>query len=353
MGLRRAGGADRRGPGRGGRGRRGPGSRLNGGGDTATTVADPSSDSTAPADTTTDTTVADDGAADTTDTTAADSTDTTGAQDDGAEDAAADPNGNVNDLPLNSGVQTGTVFNDTPYGEIPAATPQVLVLRPGSGRIIPINQEIQLRARFSNFKPGTFSDPASEYGKGTQRLDENGNLNGHNHACIQRVARDGSVPGERCDSFGRVPGGHLRHPHRHRAPADPDRPLPRLHRRRRRQPLPGRPGVRPARWPGGLRAGAGHEHPPAAPGAERRQPVTDPVRHQPRPTIQEEHPFMLRRVTMAAVVAVVAATMVAPAALAQDDYSTTQVEYGDDVYGGTEGGTESGTSESGHKSGGA
>ena len=58
---------------------------------------------------------------------------------------------------------------------------------------------------------------------------------------------------------------------------------------------------------------------------------------------------MLRRVTMAAVVAVVAATMVAPAALAQDDYSTTQVEYGDDVYGGT----ESGTSESAGQSGGA
>jgi hypothetical protein len=174
----------------------------NGGGDTATTVADPSSDSTAPADTTTDTTAAQD--ADTTDSTAADSTDstdTTGAQDDGAEEPAADDNGNLNNLPLNSGVQTGTVFNDTPYGEIPAATPQVLVVRPGSGRIIPLNREIQLRARFSNFRPGTFSDPASEYGKGTQRLDENGFLNGHNHACIQRVARDGSVPGERCDSF--------------------------------------------------------------------------------------------------------------------------------------------------------
>lgn len=49
---------------------------------------------------------------------------------------------------------------------------------------------------------------------------------------------------------------------------------------------------------------------------------------------------MLRRVTMAAVVAVMAAAMVAPAALAQDDYNTTQVEYGDDVYGGTEGSTE-------------
>jgi hypothetical protein len=172
----------------------------NGGGDSATTVADPSSDSTAPAtDETTDTTAAQD--ADTTDTTGADSTDTTGADAGDGEDAAADPNGNVNNLPLNSGVQTGTVFNDTPYGEIPAATPQVLVLRPGSGRIIPLNQEIQFRARFSNFKPGTFSDPASEYGKGTQRLDENGFLNGHNHACVQRVARDGSVPGERCDSF--------------------------------------------------------------------------------------------------------------------------------------------------------
>jgi hypothetical protein len=172
-------------------------------GDTATTVADPSSDSTAPAtDETTDTTG--DDSADTTDTTTADSadtTDTTAADAGDGEDAAADPNGNVNDLPLNSGVQTGTVFNTTPYGEIPGNTPQVLVLRPGSGRIIAVNREIQLRARFSNFRPGFFSDPASEYGVGTQRLDEGGNLQGHNHACIQRVARDGSVPGERCDSF--------------------------------------------------------------------------------------------------------------------------------------------------------
>jgi hypothetical protein len=170
------------------------------GGDTDTT------DSTAPADTSTDTTAApDDGATgdtDSTDTTGADSTDTTGADaGDGAEDPAADPNGNINNLPLNSGVQTGTVFNPTPYGEVPGNTPQVLVLRPGSGRIIPLNQEIQFRARFSNFQPGFFSDPASEYGVGTQRLDEAGNLQGHNHACVQRVARDGSVPGERCDSF--------------------------------------------------------------------------------------------------------------------------------------------------------
>jgi hypothetical protein len=178
----------------------------NGGGDTATTVADPSSDSTAPADgdaTTETTAAADDGDA-TTDTTGADgsdTTETTAAADDGAEEPAADPNGNINNLPLNSGVQTGTVFNDTPYGEIPGNTPQVLVLRPGSGRIIPLNQEIQFRARFSNFRPGFFSDPAAEYGKGTQRLDEAGNLQGHNHACVQRVARDGSVPGERCDSF--------------------------------------------------------------------------------------------------------------------------------------------------------
>jgi hypothetical protein len=176
---------------------------TNGGGGTATTVADPSSDSTAPDDTTTDTTGAD--SSDTTDTTgdgSADTTDTTGAAvDDGAEEPAADANGNINNLPLNSGVQTGTVFNTTPYGEIPGNTPQVLVLRPGSGRIIPLNREIQFRARFSNFQPGFFSDPASEYGVGTQRLNEAGNLQGHNHACVQRVARDGSVPGERCDSF--------------------------------------------------------------------------------------------------------------------------------------------------------
>ena len=164
-------------------------------GDTATTVADTTpdtttTDSTAPADTTTDTTATDDT-----------STDTTGADDGGAEAPAADPNGNINNLPLNSGIQTGTVFNPVPYGEVPGNTPQVLILRPGSGRIIPINREITVRARFKNFAPGFFSDPKSEYGVGTQRLDADGNVEGHNHACFQRVARDGSVPAETCNSF--------------------------------------------------------------------------------------------------------------------------------------------------------
>jgi len=172
---------------------------------TATTVADQPTDSgaadtTAPGDST-DTTAA----GDTTDTSAADSTDTTAADDStdttAADDQNADPNGNINNLPLNSGIQTGTVFNDTPYGEVPGNTPQVLVLRPGSGRIIPINREIQIRARFKNFEPGHFSDPKSQYGQGTQRLNGDGNLEGHNHACIQRIARDGSVPAETCDSF--------------------------------------------------------------------------------------------------------------------------------------------------------
>jgi hypothetical protein len=171
---------------------------------TATTVADQPTDSSA-ADTTTPDDSTDTSAADTTDTSAADSTDTTAAADTtdttAADDQNADPNGNVNNLPLNSGIQTGTVFNPTPYGEVPGNTPQVLVLRPGSGRIIPINREIQIRARFKNFTPGFFSDPKSEYGQGTQRLDANGNLEGHNHACIQRIARDGSVPAETCDSF--------------------------------------------------------------------------------------------------------------------------------------------------------
>ena len=171
-----------------------------------TTVADPSSDSTAPDDTAPADTAPDDTApADTVpdDTAAPDDTapDDTAPADDGDDAAADDPNGNINNLPLNSGIQTGTVFNETPYGEVPGNTPQVLVLRPGSGRIVPLNREINIRARFSNFKPGFFSDPKSQYGQGTQRLDGNGNLQGHNHACFQRVARDGSVPAEICDSF--------------------------------------------------------------------------------------------------------------------------------------------------------
>jgi len=62
---------------------------------------------------------------------------------------------------------------------------------------------------------------------------------------------------------------------------------------------------------------------------------------------------MLRRVTMAAVVAVVAAAMVVPAALAQDDYNTKQVEYGDDVYSGTDSGNTAGSTGSAGQSGGA
>jgi hypothetical protein len=127
-------------------------------------------------------------------------TETTGDANAG-EEPAADPNGNINNLPLNSGIQTGTVFNSTPYGEVPGKTPQVLILRPGSGRIIPINREITVRVRFSNFEPGHFSDPKAEYGVGTQRLNAQGSLEGHNHGCFQRVARDGSVPAETCDSF--------------------------------------------------------------------------------------------------------------------------------------------------------
>jgi hypothetical protein len=173
-------------------------------GDTATTVADPSSDSSAPQDEATTTTAADNGGTDTTDTTGVDdtaTTDTTAADDGAGEDPAADPNGNINNLPLNSGIQTGTVFNPVPYGEIPGNNPQVLILRPGSGRIVPLNRELTVRARFKNFKPGFFSDPKSEYGVGTQRLDANGNVEGHNHACFQRVARDGSVPADTCNSF--------------------------------------------------------------------------------------------------------------------------------------------------------
>ncbi|MFL6296915.1 MAG: hypothetical protein ACJ75M_14105, partial [Actinomycetes bacterium] len=164
-------------------------------GGTASSVDDSqSTESTAPADDATTTTEA---AGDQTTTTEAAADDTTTT----AADNGADDNGNINNLPLNSGIQTGTVFNPVPYGEIPGNTPQVLIQRPGSGRIVPLNREITIRARFKNFTPGFFSDPKSEYGLGTQRLDGNGNLQGHNHGCFQRVARDGSVPADTCDSF--------------------------------------------------------------------------------------------------------------------------------------------------------
>jgi hypothetical protein len=62
---------------------------------------------------------------------------------------------------------------------------------------------------------------------------------------------------------------------------------------------------------------------------------------------------MLRRMATVGLAVVAAAALAAPAALAQgsgDDYSTTQVEYGQDVYGGTEGGA---ATESAGQSGGA
>jgi CHRD domain len=59
---------------------------------------------------------------------------------------------------------------------------------------------------------------------------------------------------------------------------------------------------------------------------------------------------MLRRMATVALTVVAAAALAAPAALAQasgDDYSTTQVEYGDDVYGGTEQGAASSETSAG------
>ncbi len=155
---------------------------------TDTTVA--STDSTDPVDST-DTTAP----SDSTDTTVADDATTTTAADNGE-----DPNGNNNNLPVHDGTQKGNVFNPTPYGEIPAKTPEVVIIRPGSGRILPLNTEIQVRARFVNFVPGFFNDPATQYGLEPQRLDGQGNLQGHNHACIQRLPASG-VPGVACDSF--------------------------------------------------------------------------------------------------------------------------------------------------------
>jgi hypothetical protein len=148
-----------------------------------------------------DTTAVDTSAPDTTapDTSAPDTSapDTTAPDQGGAED----PNGNIHNLPLNNGSQVGTVFNPIPYGEIPADAPQVLILRPGSGRILPLNQEINIRVRFKNFEPGHFSDPATGYGIGPQRLNAQQHLQGHNHACFQRVARNNAVPDDPCASF--------------------------------------------------------------------------------------------------------------------------------------------------------
>ncbi len=157
-----------------------------------------STDTTDPAEETTTTAAADDQT--TTSEPAADEETTTTAAADAGQGAGVD-NSNFKGLDPNTGVQTGTVFNDTPYGEVPGNTPQVLILRPGSGRIVPLNRELTVRARFSHFEPGHFSDPKSEYGVGTQRLNDNGDVQGHNHACFQRVARDGSVPAETCNSF--------------------------------------------------------------------------------------------------------------------------------------------------------
>jgi hypothetical protein len=132
-------------------------------------------------------------ASDTTDTTGADATTTTAPAGNGDD-------GNINNLPLHDGTQKGGVFNPVPYGEIPANTPLVVIQRPGSGRILPLNQEISIRATVENFQPGFFNDPKTQYGVDPQRLNAQGNLQGHNHACIQRIPADGQVA-SKCDSF--------------------------------------------------------------------------------------------------------------------------------------------------------
>jgi len=133
-------------------------------------------------------------------TTPSDVTDTTGTDTTGAP-AGNGEDGNINNLPLHDGTQQGGVFNPVPYGEIPANTPQVAIQRPGSGRVLPLNQEIQIRALVQNFQPGFFNDPKTQYGVDPQRLNGDGNLQGHNHACVQRLGRDSLPLSTKCDSF--------------------------------------------------------------------------------------------------------------------------------------------------------
>ena len=156
----------------------------------------------------TDTTGAPDTTVGSTDTTAApDTTDPAATDTTGAEattttaPAGNGEDGNINNLPLHDGSQKGGVFNPVPYGEIPANTPQVAIQRPGSGRILPLNQEIQIRALVQNFQPGFFNDPKTQYGVDPQRLNADGNLQGHNHACIQRLGRNSLPLSTKCDSF--------------------------------------------------------------------------------------------------------------------------------------------------------
>jgi len=160
---------------------------------TGTTVA--ATDTSGPADSagTTGTTAAGDTTAGDTTATTVDATTTTAPAGNGDD-------GNVNNLPLHDGTQKGGVFNPVPYGEIPQNTPQVVIQRPGSGRILPLNREIQIRALVQNFQPGFFNDPKTQYGVDPQRLNAQGNLQGHNHACIQRLPARG-LPSTRCDSF--------------------------------------------------------------------------------------------------------------------------------------------------------
>jgi hypothetical protein len=153
-----------------------------GGADTTDTTEPAATDTTEPA------------ASDTTDTTGADVTTTTAPAGNGED-------GNINNLPLHDGSQKGGVFNPVPYGEIPANTPQVAIQRPGSGRILPLNQELQVRALVQNFQPGFFNDPKTQYGVDPQRLNGDGNLQGHNHACFQRLGRDTLPVSTKCDSF--------------------------------------------------------------------------------------------------------------------------------------------------------
>jgi hypothetical protein len=157
---------------------------------TDTTGASDTTDTTAAASDTTDTTTP---ASDTTDTSAGGETTTTAPAGNGDD-------GNINNLPLHDGTQKGNVFNPVPFGEIPEKTPQVVIQRPGSGRILPLNQEIQIRATVENFQPGLFNDPKTQYGVDPQRLNANGEVHGHNHACIQRIPANGQLD-VKCDSF--------------------------------------------------------------------------------------------------------------------------------------------------------
>jgi len=107
-------------------------------------------------------------------------------------------------LTLENGLQLANgSCSKTVQGEIPNSDHMVstIIFSPRNGDCLDSNKPFDVNSRTINLHTGEFDDPAKQYYKFPQELDDNGLIFGHSHITIQKLESDDQPPDPKVFAF--------------------------------------------------------------------------------------------------------------------------------------------------------